>query len=188
MADRFTFHPTGLARCAVVRRQILGDERGFLSRLFCAEEFKALGLVAPIAQINHTYTAQKGTVRGMHFQHPPYTETKLVTCIRGQVFDVAVDIRQGSASFLRHHAEILSAENQTALYIPAGFAHGFQTLTDDCELLYLHTAAYTPQAEAGLRFDDPRLNISWPLAVAEMSERDRHHALLNKDFTGVAVS
>ncbi|MCI5115980.1 MAG: dTDP-4-dehydrorhamnose 3,5-epimerase [Candidatus Electrothrix sp. AX1] len=188
MGDRFTFHPTDLAGCSVVRRQVLGDERGFLSRLFCTQEFAALGLNRPIAQINHTYTAQKGTVRGMHFQYPPYTETKLVTCIRGQVFDVAMDIRKGSASFLRHHAEILSADNRTALYIPDGFAHGFQTLTDDCELLYLHTAAYTPQAEAGLRFDDPRLNISWPLTVTEMSERDRHHALLNNDFTGVAVS
>ncbi|MCI5179103.1 MAG: dTDP-4-dehydrorhamnose 3,5-epimerase [Candidatus Electrothrix sp. AW3_4] len=188
MGDRFTFHPTDLAGCSVVRRQVLGDERGFLSRLFCTQEFAALGLNYPIAQINHTYTAQKGTVRGMHFQHPPYTETKLVTCIRGEVFDVAVDLRQGSASFLQHHTEILSVENQTALYIPDGFAHGFQTLTDDCELLYLHTAVYNPKAEDGLYAQDPRLGIQWPLPITEMSERDRHHALLENDFTEVAVS
>lgn len=188
MGDRFTFHPTDLAGCSVVRRQVLGDERGFLSRLFCTQEFAALGLNRPIAQINHTYTAQKGTVRGMHFQHPPYTETKLVTCIRGEVFDVAVDLRKGSASFLQHHKEILSAENQTALYIPDGFAHGFQTLTDDCELLYLHTAVYNPEAEDGLHAQDPGLGIQWPLPITEMSERDRHHALLENDFTGVAVS
>ena len=110
----------------------MGDARGFLSRLFCAEELRAAGWTGPIAQINHTHTARKGTVRGMHFQYPPHAEMKLVSCLRGEVWDVAVDIRAGSQTFLRWHAEILSADNGRALLIPQGFAHGFQALTRRC--------------------------------------------------------
>ncbi len=187
MNSRFKFKKTGLSGLYVVQRQVLGDQRGFLARLFCAQEFKELGLKQPIAQINHTYTRKKGTVRGLHFQHPPSVETKLVSCMKGKILDVAVDIRQGSATFLQHHAEILSAENQSSLYIPDGFAHGFQTLSDDCELLYLHTAFYEPSAEDGLNAQDTRLAVQWPLAIAEMSERDRNFPLLNKKFIGIEI-
>ncbi len=171
-----------------VTRRRLGDARGFLSRLFCVEELAVAGWKKPIVQINHTYTAKRGMVRGMHYQNPPHAEMKLVTCIRGEVFDVAVDLRTGSPTFLQWHAETLSAENGCALLIPEGFAHGFQTLSDDCEMLYLHTAAYALDAEAGLRVDDPRLGIAWPLPIAELSARDREHPLLTPQFKGMDVA
>lgn len=177
--------PVGL-KC--ITRQRLGDERGFLARLFCADDLAPAGWKKPIMQINHTATAKRGTLRGMHYQRPPHAEMKLVSCIRGEVFDVAVDLRADSPTFLQWHAETLSAENGRALLIPEGFAHGFQTLSDDCEMLYLHTAAYAPEAEAGLRVEDPRLGIAWPLPVAEMSARDRSHPLLTPQFAGMDVA
>lgn len=174
--------PEGLA---LVERQKLGDARGFLSRLFCADELADAGWAKPVAQINHTMTATKGTIRGLHFQHPPHAETKLVTCLRGAVWDVAVDLRAGSPTFLHWHAEELSADNRRALLIPEGFAHGFQTLTDGCELLYLHSAAYSPEAEAAVNAFDPALGIAWPLSVSEISERDKQHPYLTEKFTGL---
>jgi len=183
--SRFTITDTPLSGLKVIKRQSMGDTRGFLSRLFCADELAAAGWKKPIAQINHSYTARRGTVRGMHFQRPPHAEMKLVTCIRGEVWDVAVDLRRGSPTFLHWHAEQLSAENGCALLIPEGFAHGFQTLTDDVELLYCHSEAYAAQAEGGLNPNDPRLGIAWPLAIAELSARDAGHALITSDFEGV---
>lgn len=170
-----------------VQRQRLGDSRGFFSRLFCAEELKVCGWTKPIAQINHTYTARRGTVRGLHYQHPPHAEMKLVTCLRGEVWDVAVDLRKHSPSFLRWHAEVLSAENGAALLIPEGFAHGFQTLTDDVELLYCHSAFYHPEAEGGLHVQDARLAIAWPLPIAELSDRDAAFARIAADFQGIEL-
>lgn len=186
--SRFTVHhlaPVGLKR---IVRQRFGDQRGFLSRLFCAEELASAGWKKPVGQINHTYTAQCGTVRGMHYQLPPHAEMKLVSCIRGEVFDVAVDLRSNSPTFLQWYAQTLSEENGHALLIPEGFAHGFQTLTDDCELLYLHTEAYTPQAEAGLRYNDARLGITWPREVTELSGRDQAHPFLTAAFKGIKIS
>lgn len=183
--SRFTVTDLPLAGLKRVQRQRLGDNRGFLARLFCTEELASAGWGKPITQINHTYTAKQGTVRGMHFQQPPYAEMKLVSCIRGEVWDVAVDLRVGSPTFLRWHAERLSAENSCALLIPEGFAHGFQALTDDVELLYCHSEAYVAHAEGGLNPVDPRLGIAWPLAIAELSARDAGHALITSDFEGV---
>ena len=174
--------PTGL-KCVTRQRQ--GDARGFLARLFCAEELALAGWNKPIVQINHTYTARQGTVRGMHYQLQPHAEMKLVSCIRGAVFDVVVDLRAGSPTFLQWHTETLSADNGRALLIPEGFAHGFQTLSDGCEVLYLHSAAYAPDAEAGLRTDDPLLGLAWPLPIAELSARDRGHPLLTPQFKGM---
>jgi dTDP-4-dehydrorhamnose 3,5-epimerase len=170
-----------------LQRQYLGDNRGFLARLFCAEELESAGWVKPIAQINHTHTVKQGTVRGMHFQHSPHTEMKLVSCIRGEVWDVAVDLRVGSPGFLQWHAERLTAKNGCALLIPEGFAHGFQALTDDVELLYCHSAAYAAHAEGGLNPTDPRLGIEWPQSITEMSARDLAHALIRSDFEGVRI-
>lgn len=175
---RFTVSNLPLAGLKLVERQRIGDSRGFLSRLFCAEELAAAGWVKPIAQINHTYTAMRGTVRGMHFQRPPHAEMKLVSCIRGEVWDVAVDVRAGSPTFLHWHAERLSADSGRALLIPEGFAHGFQTLTDDAELLYCHSAAYSAGDEAGLNPLDERLAITWPLPISELSARDAAHPLI----------
>jgi dTDP-4-dehydrorhamnose 3,5-epimerase len=183
-----TIADLSLAGLKRVTRHRLGDARGFLSRLFCAEELAVAGWQKPIVQINHTYTAKRGMVRGMHYQTPPHAEMKLVSCIRGEVFDVAVDLRAKSPTFLQWHAENLSADNGRALLIPEGFAHGFQALTDDCEMLYLHTAEYVPDAEAGLRAGDSRLGISWPLSITELSARDRGHPLLTPQFKGMDVA
>jgi dTDP-4-dehydrorhamnose 3,5-epimerase len=163
----------------------VGDARGFLSRLFCADELVAVGWKKCIAQINQTFTQKKGTVRGMHFQHPPHAEMKFVTCLRGAVWDIAVDLRADSPTFLHWHAQELSAANHYAFLIPEGFAHGFQTLTDDCDLLYLHSAAYAPEAEAGLNPQDPELSITWPLTIIELSARDAQHPMLSAQLKGL---
>ncbi|WDZ75668.1 dTDP-4-dehydrorhamnose 3,5-epimerase [Ensifer adhaerens] len=175
---RFNRIPTPLAGLTLIERKQMGDERGFFSRFFCREELSEFGENGTIAQINHTKTQIKGAIRGLHFQHQPHDEMKLVSCLAGAVFDVAVDIRPDSPTYLQWHGEILSAENARSLMIPGGFAHGFQTLTENCELIYLHDKPYAPQAEGGLNPLDPRLGISWPLAVTQMSERDRAFPLL----------
>ena len=183
--SRFDFLPTPLDGLWVVQRKSVEDHRGGFCRFFCAEEFQAAGLKKPIAQINHTFTANKGAVRGLHFQYPPHAECKIVSCLRGEVYDVAVDIRRGSPTFLQWHGEILSAVNQRSLLIPVGFAHGFQTLTDDCELLYLHSEAFHPQAEGALHVTDPGIGIVWPIAMMELSERDRNHPFIGPDLKGI---
>ncbi|RYG93534.1 MAG: dTDP-4-dehydrorhamnose 3,5-epimerase, partial [Alphaproteobacteria bacterium] len=166
------------------RRQ---DDRGYLSRFYCNEEMTEAGFTAPIVQINHTLTTQAGAVRGMHFQHPPHAEAKFVSVLRGKIFDVAVDLRRDSPTYLHWHGEVLSADNARSLYIPEGFAHGFQTLVEDCELIYLHTSAYAPHAEGGVNAGDPRLAIDWPLPITDMSPRDRGHPMIDEDFTGLAL-
>jgi dTDP-4-dehydrorhamnose 3,5-epimerase len=185
--SRFAVSGTTLADLRVVERKPIGDSRGFLCRIFCNEELSAAGWPGGVAQINHTLTEKRGTVRGMHFQRPPHAEFKLVSCIRGEVWDVAVDLRANSPTFLQWHGEHLSAENHRALLIPVGFAHGFQTLSDGVELLYCHSAPYVPAAESGLTPTDQRLGISWPLPIAEMSVRDSGHALLTKQFEGLSL-
>jgi dTDP-4-dehydrorhamnose 3,5-epimerase len=178
---------TRLAGVYRVERKPITDRRGFFSRFFCAEEFKEMGLTKPISQMNHSLTRQKGAVRGMHYQLPPCAETRIVTCIQGAVFDVAVDIRAGSPTFLQWHGERLSAEHSSSLYIPEGFAHGFQTLTNDCQLFYLHSGFYAPEKEAALHALDPILAIDWPLAIGEMSDRDGSHAQLTSQFKGIDI-
>ncbi|SCX38742.1 dTDP-4-dehydrorhamnose 3,5-epimerase family protein [Variovorax sp. EL159] len=184
---RFGIDGTPLAGLLRVQRQKLEDSRGFFSRFFCAEELAATGFDKPIAQINHTLTRRRGSVRGLHFQHPPHAEDKLVSCLQGEIFDVAIDLRQGSPTFLHWHGEVLSAENARSLLIPKGFAHGFQTLSDDAELLYLHSVPYVAAAEGALNARDPALAIEWPLAFADISERDALHPFVSPDFTGLAA-
>ncbi len=183
--NRFTITDLPLPGLKMIERQILGDHRGFLSRLFCADELVAAGWVKPIAQINHTYTAERSTVRGLHFQYPPHAEMKLVSCIRGKIWDVAVDLRTGSPTFLQWHSEVLSADNYRALLIPEGFAHGFQTLSSDVELLYCHSTPHVPQAEGVIYPRDTRLAITWPLDVTLLSGRDTNGLLIDKDFSGI---
>lgn len=185
--SRFDFNQTPLSGLMVVQRKVIEDHRGFLSRLYCAEEFAEAGFNKPIAQINQTLTRKKGAVRGLHFQHPPYAETKFVSCLMGEVLDVAVDIRSGSPTFLQWHSEILSVSNRRSLLIPEGYAHGFQALTEDCELIYLHATSYHPEAEGALNVADPRLGIVWPLPIDDLSERDRNHALIDQDFQGIVL-
>ena len=185
--SRFDCFATPLSGLKVVRRRPIEDTRGFLSRFFCAEEFNEFGFSKPINQINHTFTRLKGAVRGMHYQKPPYAEIKLVSCLKGEIFDVAVDLRKNSPTFLHWHSEILSEHNQRSLLIPEGFAHGFQTLTEDCELIYLHSAPYVKEAETALNVTDPKLGIAWPISITEISERDRLHPMIKLDFEGIVV-
>jgi dTDP-4-dehydrorhamnose 3,5-epimerase len=183
--SRFDIHSTPLAGLTVLERKALGDSRGYLERMFCSRELAESIGARSIVQINHTLTREAGAVRGLHYQRPPHAEMKFVSCLRGEVFDVAVDIRRDSPTFLRWHAELLSAENHRTLVIPEGFAHGFQTLTDDCELVYLHTAAYEPTAEGALNALDPALGISWPAPVGQRSTRDAALPMLDREFNGV---
>ena len=187
MNTRFNIACTPINGLQVLQRKPLGDSRGYLERLFCTEELQPLLNGKKIVQINHTLTVKCGTVRGMHFQHPPHAEAKFVMCLRGEVFDVAVDLRRDSTSFLQWHGEVLSADNHKTLLIPEGFAHGFQTLTDNCELLYFHTAAYQSDAEGALNAQDPKMAIQWPLPISEQSERDKGHPMIQTDFQGIVV-
>lgn len=179
--SRFRRHPTALADLVVIERTRIEDERGFFSRFFCREDLVEFGHDGVIAQINHTRTRLRGAVRGMHFQHAPHGETKFVSCLAGSVFDVAVDLRPGSPTYLNWHGEVLGAENGRSLMIPPGFAHGFQTLEDDCELIYLHDVPHAPGSEGGVSPLDPRLAIAWPLEVTQMSDRDRAFPPLGLD-------
>ena len=185
MTSRFDVLETTISGLHVLQRQPLGDKRGYLERLFCNQELNDLTSGKEIVQINHTLTESRGTVRGMHFQHAPHAEMKIISCLKGEVFDVAVDLRKGSPTFLQWHAEILSSENHKSLAIPEGCAHGFQTLSDDCELIYLHTSAYERGAEGGVHPQDNRLSIQWPLPVHHLSLRDSAHPSLDESFTGV---
>jgi len=171
----------------LITRHRLGDSRGSFSRLFCGEELASAGWTKPIAQINLTVTPKAGTVRGMHFQQSPRSEMKLVTCLRGEVYDVAVDLRHGSPTFLSWHGEMLSADNNRAMLIPEGFAHGFQAMTDDVELLYCHSASYAAGFEGGAQPTDPLLGISWPIPITMLSKRDSGHPLLTDSFAGIWV-
>lgn len=169
----------------VFERTQLGDARGFLERIYEANAAAAFPCLGHVAQVNRTVTLRKGVVRGMHFQRPPYSESKLVHCVRGTVFDVAVDLRIDSPTFLHWHGEILGAANRHCLWIPEGFAHGFQTLEDECEMLYVHSQVYQPDHEGGLHPCDPRIGITWPLEIARMSDRDRDHPMIGENFEGV---
>jgi dTDP-4-dehydrorhamnose 3,5-epimerase len=172
------FLQTPLAGVWVIELDRLGDERGWFARSFDAEEFRARGMNPAVVQCNTSFNARRGTLRGMHYQADPHGESKLVRCIRGAIFDVALDLRTGSPTHLRWHGVELSEETRRALYIPAGLAHGFQTLTDDCEMLYQMGHHYVPEAARGVRWDDPAFAIEWPPASGEriISERDASYA------------
>ena len=186
--SRFDIQDTPIAGLTVLKRLPIEDSRGLLDRLFCQETLNELLVGESIRQANRTVTRNEGTVRGLHFQHPPYAETKVVSCLKGTVWDVAVDLRKGSKTFLHHYAIALSEFNQTTFVIPKGFAHGFQTLAPNCELLYFHTADYRHNAEGGINALDPRLALEWPEAIAERSERDTKHPMLQGDFLGLDVA
>jgi dTDP-4-dehydrorhamnose 3,5-epimerase len=169
----------------VIEAKTLQDERGEFSRIFCNDELQEVLTGKVIKQINRSMTRKIGAIRGLHFQNAPDAEIKIVRCLRGKVFDVAVDLRQDSSTFLKWFGIELSPLNNTALIIPEGCAHGFQVLEENSELLYLHTAPYTPSSEAAIRFDDPLISISWPSAPTEISRRDLSHTYLHKDFRGI---
>jgi dTDP-4-dehydrorhamnose 3,5-epimerase len=187
MTSRFEIQKTPLSGLKLLVRKPLGDSRGYLERMYCVDELQDVFGNRSVVQINHTLTQNKGTVRGMHFQYAPHAEMKLVSCLRGSVFDVAIDLRRDSPTFLQWHSEILSEDNHKTFAIPEGFAHGFQTLTNDCEMLYLHTAAYVQNSEGGLNPNDPSLDIRWPLSISEISSRDVNHGLIADEFKGVML-
>jgi len=178
---------TNIAGVSVVETDVLHDRRGAFARLFCERELSSVLGDRHIVQINHSLTSRIGAIRGMHYQHAPHAEMKMVRCLRGKVWDVAVDLRRESPTFLHWHAVELSSDNARMLVIPEGCAHGFQALEADTELLYLHTAAYTPEVEGAVRHDDPMLAIDWPLHVSDLSERDSLHSLLDESFKGVDI-
>lgn len=178
---------TSLDGLTVVESTPLADHRGAFTRLFCERELAPILCGRRIMQVNHSCTLVVGAVRGLHFQYPPHAEMKLVHCLKGRVWDVVVDLRAGSSTFLRWHAEELSDANNKMMVIPEGCAHGFQVQEPDSELLYLHTAFYEPYAEGGLLCTDPRLSITWPLPVQDLSHRDTNHPLLTTDFLGITV-
>lgn len=181
------FSETSLQGAFIVQPEPFKDDRGFFARVFCKKEFSEIGHDHEFVQINHSMNKVKGTVRGLHYQVPPYAETKLVRCISGKVFDVIVDLREGSSTYLKHFSVELSDENMTMIYIPSGFAHGFQTLTDNAQLIYHHTAFYAPGFEGGINFQDPALQINWPFPAVNLSERDKNHKFLTIDFKGIKL-
>lgn len=178
---------TALAGVAVVETTPVADHRGAIVRLYCERELAPVVGERRIVQINHSRTAMVGAVRGMHFQRPPHAEMKLVRCLKGRVWDVAVDVRAGSPTFLQWHAVELAPDNALMLVIPEGCAHGFQVLAPESELLYLHTAFYAPEAEGGISCNDPRLGIPWPLPVIDLSQRDAGHVPIASDFQGIVL-
>lgn len=167
------FHETPLAGAFVVEPERLVDERGFFARLFEAREFEARGLEARVAQGSLSYNPRRGTLRGMHYQRPPFAEVKLVRCTRGAIHDVIIDLREGSATFRKYFAVVLEPESRRMLYVPEGFAHGFLTLADDTEVAYQMSQVYSPEHAAGVRWNDPAFGIAWPEAVVVIAERDR---------------
>jgi dTDP-4-dehydrorhamnose 3,5-epimerase len=176
---------TPLQGAFVIESEPFTDDRGIFARVFCQHELQGILYGKNIVQINHSITKQKGTIRGMHFQYPPKSEIKMVKCLRASVFDVMIDLRQDSPTFLKWHGEVLSAENMKMMVVPEGFAHGFQCLEDNSEIVYLVTQFYSPEHEEGVRYDDPMFNISWPLEPTDISEKDRKHSLLGEKFSGV---
>lgn len=172
------FEPTPLAGAFLVHLEPRADSRGMFARAFCAQEFAAQGLEAALVQANLSANVHAGTLRGLHFQRAPHAETKLVRCIQGAIYDVIVDMREGSATRWRWFGAELSAANGVAMYVPRGFAHGYQALRDGATVFYFVSSMYAPQAEGGLRFDDPKLAIAWPRAVADISAKDATWPLL----------
>jgi dTDP-4-dehydrorhamnose 3,5-epimerase len=187
VTTRFDVSDTPLSGLKVLKRKRLGDDRGYLTRLFDAEDLVEIGWPGAVAQVNETGTTVRGTVRGFHYQSPPFTEDKLITVLRGAVLDIAVDIRKGSPTFLRHHAVELTAESDLSYLLPQGFAHGYQALTSDVRMVYIHSAPYRAEAEAGLNIGDPRLGIAWPLPVTNLSARDQGFAMIGDHFEGVTL-
>jgi dTDP-4-dehydrorhamnose 3,5-epimerase len=174
------FEETKLAGAFVIDVEKHGDNRGFFARAFCQNEFEEHGLKPVIAQANIGFNATKGTVRGMHFQYPPAAETKVVRCTRGGVLDIIVDLRPESPTYLQHVEVELTANNRRAIYVPERFGHGYQALEDNSETSYFVGEFYTPEAEGGLRYDDPRLGLSWPLPVGEVSTKDLAWPLMDE--------
>lgn len=181
------FTPLPLAGAYLIDLEKRGDERGFFARFFCEAEFAKQGLATRFVQINTSLTGKQGTLRGMHYQLPPAAEVKVVRCVRGALYDVILDLRPHSPTFGRSAGAELSADNRTMMYVPEGFAHGFVTLQPDTEAIYLVSATYSPESERGIRFDDPKFAIRWPVVPTELSDKDRQWPDYDPAFHGEAL-
>jgi len=186
MDKKLNIVPAEFSGLYIIEPNTFKDERGSFSRVYCEDELQNIFGMA-VKQINHSVTKEKGTVRGLHFQYEPHTEIKMVKCIKGSVIDIVVDIRKGSSTFLKYFSIELSSKNQKMIYIPKGFAHGFQTLENNTELLYLHSTIYTPSNEGALNVKDPLLKIKLPLNIINLSKRDEEHKFLDSNFQGVEI-
>ena len=182
-----TFTQTPLPGAFVIALKPIRDDRGFFARTFDAATLRAHGLVDSFPQANHSMCAAAGTIRGLHYQGPPLAEAKLFRCIRGRVFDVLVDVRRGSPTFLQWFATELTEGDFTVVYVPPGFAHGYQALTDGAEVVYQSSAEYAPQLEGRVLYDDPRVGIRWPITAAILSPKDAATPLLAAEFDGVTL-
>jgi len=181
------FIPTPINGLYVVSVKKLVDERGIFARTYCKTDFKKIGFDKEFVQFNHSFNKSIGTIRGMHFQKIPFAETKLIRCVQGAVYDVAVDIRKDSSTFLQAFGIELNEDNMLSILIPEGFAHGFQTLQDNTALIYHHTAFYTPGADFGFRFNDTALNIKWQMPAVNVSDKDKSYDLIDKNFKGLII-
>lgn len=187
MGEKLTVQPTDIQGVFVVETTPFADHRGAFARFFCADELAPILGERRIVQINHSRTRKVGAVRGMHFQRPPHAEMKLVRCVRGRVFDVALDLREGSPTFLRWHAEPLDPASARMLVVPEGCAHGFQVLEEESEILYMVTAFYSPESEDGIHPKDPLVAIRWPLPVIDLSNKDANHTLIKDLYSGAST-
>ncbi len=176
-----------ISGAAVVDAEPFIDSRGIFSRWFCEKELESLLGSRQIVNVNFSRTEKEGAIRGMHFQYPPKAEMKLIRCLNGKVFDVMVDLRKDSPTFLQWYGEILTPENMKMVVIPEGVAHGFQTLEEQSEMLYLHTEFYSKEHDSGIRYDDPVIGIKWPIPVVEISEKDQAYPLLDAAFEGICI-
>lgn len=181
------FHPTPLSGAFTIELEKRGDDRGFFGRLFCEKEFEAVGLSQKFVQINDALSLQKGTLRGMHYQLPGSAEAKVVRCIRGSLYDVILDLRPDSPTFCNWFGAELTAENRLMMYVPKGFAHGLVTLEDNTEAFYLADEFYSPSCERGIRFDDPKFQIQWPISPSEISDKDKNWPDFDEDYHGVKM-
>lgn len=180
--------PTPLEGAFVLEPEPKIDERGEFARIYCQQELMEIGHDKPIVQVNRSSTLRKGTVRGLHFQRPPKAEIKIVSCIKGSVFDVMVDLRSDSPTFMKWYGSVLSGENRKLMYIPEGFAHGFQSLEDEIELLYMHTEYYSREHEGGLLYSDPVVDITWPLEAKYISDKDKNYDEVGDKFLGIDLA
>ena len=188
MSNRFVLEDTPVSGLSIIRRTVHRDARGSFERIFCEEDLRTLLGTRGVSQVNISSTQEVGAVRGMHFQSPPFAETKLITCMKGEIFDVAVDLRRGSSTFLRWFGIRLSESTPSSLLIPEGFAHGFQVVQPNSQVLYMHSAPYAADAQGAINAVDPKLDIHWPLPITLRSERDESLPLLDDSFTGVACT
>ncbi|MBE7411769.1 MAG: dTDP-4-dehydrorhamnose 3,5-epimerase [Leptospiraceae bacterium] len=171
----------------IIERNIVSDDRGYFFRIFAKEELLKIGHTKPIVHINFSHANNRYTTKGLHFQYPPYSEIKIVTCVKGEVFDFVVDLRKNSPHFLKWFGITLSEKNKKSIYIPEGFAHGFQSISEDSELIYLHTESYRKESEGGINIFDPKIGIQLPSPPVNLSDRDKNFSFLNNDFEGVTI-